>query len=134
VVGAGVVLLQREVPEHVNMAVAAAAAAAGVPVIQVGHHTPAALVIACSRFPQQRLMQQARLVQEHAAQHLAAAVLFLVGGSCQRRVQNAAGASPFKVASCRRCATYGVPAEPAYPTNANLHAGNSVLCSVDARM
>jgi hypothetical protein len=43
VVGAGVVLLQREVPEHVNMAVAAAAAAASVPVIQVGHHTPAAM-------------------------------------------------------------------------------------------
>jgi ribokinase len=39
VVGAGVVLLQREVPEHVNMAVAAAAAAAGVPVIQVGAAT-----------------------------------------------------------------------------------------------
>jgi hypothetical protein len=35
VVGAGVVLLQREVPEHVNMAVAQAAATAGVPVIQV---------------------------------------------------------------------------------------------------
>ncbi|KAF6255717.1 ribokinase/xylose isomerase [Scenedesmus sp. NREL 46B-D3] len=32
--GVGVVLLQREIPEHVNMAVAAAAAAAGVPVIQ----------------------------------------------------------------------------------------------------
>jgi hypothetical protein len=36
VMGTGVVLLQREVPEHVNMAVAQAAAAAGVPVIQVG--------------------------------------------------------------------------------------------------
>jgi hypothetical protein len=34
-VNTGAVLLQREVPEHVNMAVAAAAAAAGVPVIQV---------------------------------------------------------------------------------------------------
>jgi hypothetical protein len=33
--GTGAVLLQREVPEHVNEAVAAAAAAAGVPVIQV---------------------------------------------------------------------------------------------------
>jgi hypothetical protein len=33
--GAGAVLLQREVPEHVNMAVATAAAAAGVPVLLV---------------------------------------------------------------------------------------------------
>ncbi len=33
--GMAVVLLQREVPEHVNEAVAAAAAAAGVPVLQV---------------------------------------------------------------------------------------------------
>ena len=32
--GAGVLLLQREVPEHVNAALAAAAAAAGVPVMQ----------------------------------------------------------------------------------------------------
>lgn len=38
-VGTGAVLLQREVPEHVNEAVAAAAAAAGVPVLLVsaGH-------------------------------------------------------------------------------------------------
>lgn len=34
-VGTGAVLLQREVPEHVNEAVAAAAAAAGVPVLLV---------------------------------------------------------------------------------------------------
>jgi hypothetical protein len=34
--GAGVVLLQREVPEHVNEAVAAAARTAGVPVLLVG--------------------------------------------------------------------------------------------------
>lgn len=34
--GVGIVLLQREVPEHVNEAYAAAAAAAGVPVLQVG--------------------------------------------------------------------------------------------------
>ena len=33
--GVGVVLLQRETPEHVNMAVAEAAARAGVPVLQV---------------------------------------------------------------------------------------------------
>ncbi len=33
--GTGAVLLQREVPEHVNEAVAAAAAAAGVPVLLV---------------------------------------------------------------------------------------------------
>lgn len=33
--GVGVVLLQREIPEHVNMAVAEAAARAGVPVLQV---------------------------------------------------------------------------------------------------
>jgi hypothetical protein len=39
VAGAGVVLLQREIPEHVNAAVAAAAAAAGVPVIQVRRGT-----------------------------------------------------------------------------------------------
>ena len=34
-VGTGAVLLQREVPEHVNEAVAAAAAAAGVPILLV---------------------------------------------------------------------------------------------------
>lgn len=33
--GVAAVLLQREVPDHVNLAVAQAAAAAGVPVIQV---------------------------------------------------------------------------------------------------
>ncbi len=35
--GAGAVMLQREVPEHVNEAVAAAAGAAGVPVLLVSH-------------------------------------------------------------------------------------------------
>lgn len=33
--GVGVLLLQREVPEHVNLAAAQAAAAAGVPVLLV---------------------------------------------------------------------------------------------------
>lgn len=37
--GAGAVMLQREVPEHVNEAVAAAAAAAGVPVLLVSQPT-----------------------------------------------------------------------------------------------
>lgn len=35
--GAGAVMLQREVPEHVNEAVAAAAGAVGVPVLLVSH-------------------------------------------------------------------------------------------------
>lgn len=101
--GTGVVMLQREVPEHVNEAVAAAAAKAGVPVLLVRQGGRRAARAACSLAP-------ATPAWRGAAPNYAAFRLppHQPDRCCLLRRTWAARTAPFRTTCCR-CSTMCAP-------------------------